>query len=186
MADQPKKRPAAAEGEKKRSKAWLWIVLGAIVFLVLNVGITFYLTNRLVSNQSAKTASAMPRARSYVAPVNTRVKATLKSNKGAIFYALDKPFVVNINGRVRSRFLQVKVEVMTHYPAVVDAIKTYSPVIRNNLLLLYSAQSYKGLNSRDAKENLLLKTKMAINKVLRNKIGMAGVDHVYFTSFVMQ
>jgi flagellar FliL protein len=165
----------AVEVEPKRSMRWLWIGLGAAVLVAINVGLTLALTHRSAPVQSATT----PHADKASTPKS-------KPSGPAIFHALDPAFVVNFKDKDAIRFLQIKVQVMTHDQNVVDAIKKYSPIIRNNLLLLFSSQSYESLSSRAAKEKLQAETRNEIQKVLKAKTGKGGVDAVYFTSFVMQ
>ncbi|RMD79278.1 MAG: flagellar basal body protein FliL [Gammaproteobacteria bacterium] len=104
----------------------------------------------------------------------------------AIYYAFDPPFVVNFQKPTGARYLQVAVEVLTHDPKVVEAIKQHTPLLRNNLLMLFSAQTYEGLSTLEGKQKLREATLAEIQKVLQEKIGEPGVEDVYFTSFVMQ
>ena len=60
------------------------------------------------------------------------------------------------------------------------------PMIRNNLLLLLSSQDPKELNDRTGKDQLRKAILREIQKVLKNQVGAAGIEKVFFTSFVMQ
>jgi flagellar protein FliL len=104
-----------------------------------------------------------------------------------LYVALDPPFVTNFQPNDVARFLQVAVQVMTHDKAIVDIIKANDPVIRNNLLLLFSNQKYSDLASAQGKDKLRLEALSAVRKVVAANGGDASrVDAVYFTSFVMQ
>ena len=60
------------------------------------------------------------------------------------------------------------------------------PVIKNNIILMLSSQTYGLLISREGKEELRKHTLEEIRKVLKENYGEPGVEEVYFTSFVMQ
>jgi flagellar FliL protein len=107
----------------------------------------------------------------------------------AHYFSLDPAFVVNFQEqehRGRARFLQVTIDAMTRDEAVLDAIKTHMPVIRNNLVLLLSRQTYEELVPHEGKERLRAEALAEIQSVLQEQIGKPGVEAVYFTSFVMQ
>jgi len=109
-----------------------------------------------------------------------------KEGQPAIYHAFDPPFVVNFQKPTGARYLQLSVEVVTHDPQVVEAIKQHTPLLRNNLLMLFSAQTYEELSTLEGKQRLREATLAEIQKVLQEKIGKPGVEDVYFTSFVMQ
>jgi flagellar FliL protein len=52
--------------------------------------------------------------------------------------------------------------------------------------MLFGNQDPHTLNSREGKENLRSETLEEIQKVMTEETGDAGVDSVFFTSFVMQ
>ena len=60
------------------------------------------------------------------------------------------------------------------------------PVIRNNLVMLFSSQTYKALMTVQGKEKLREQALREIQKVMEKETGEKVVDNVYFTSFVMQ
>ncbi len=106
--------------------------------------------------------------------------------KKAHYFSLDPPFVVNFPGSGRGRFLQVTLDAMTYDETVVDAVRTHMPVLRNNLILLFSEQDATQLITPEGKEALRAATLDSIQKVIEKETGQKGVENVYFTSFVMQ
>ncbi len=113
-------------------------------------------------------------------------EAEEKEQHPPTYIALDPPFVVNFDNPTVARFLQVKVQVMTRDPEVAKAIEEHMPVIRNNLVMLFSGQKYEEVATREGKERLRKQTLAEIRKVLEERIGRPGVEDVYFTAFVMQ
>jgi len=107
--------------------------------------------------------------------------------KEAHYFSLDPAFVVNFQGgSKRSRYLKVELDAVTHDEDVLLVVRKHMPLIRNNLVLLFSNQTYDEMLSHEGKEKLRAETLIEIQKVLEKESGGKGVDEVYFTSFVMQ
>jgi len=104
----------------------------------------------------------------------------------AVYLPIDPAFVVNFASQGKARFLQVTVEVMTRSPEVPDSVKLHMPVIRNNLMLLLSSQSYDSVSTLEGKEELREEALEVIQLILEEETGDPGIEAVYFTSFVMQ
>jgi flagellar FliL protein len=107
-------------------------------------------------------------------------------NKPAIYLPIDPAFVVNFASQGKARFLQITVEVMTRDETVPDKVKLHMPVIRNNLMLLFSDQSYDSVSTLEGKETLRESALEVVQQILEEETGDPGVEAVYFTSFVMQ
>ncbi|MBN4079189.1 flagellar basal body-associated FliL family protein, partial [Beggiatoa alba] len=86
----------------------------------------------------------------------------------------------------KARFLQITVEVMTRDVTVPDKVKLHMPVIRNNLMLLFSDQSYDSVSTLEGKESLREEALEVVQQILEEETGDPGIEAVYFTSFVMQ
>ncbi len=106
--------------------------------------------------------------------------------QAAVYLPIDPAFVVNFASQGKARFLQVTVEIMTRDPAVPDSVKLHMPVIRNNLMLLLSSQSYDSVSTLEGKETLREEALEVIQQILEEETGDPGIEAVYFTSFVMQ
>lgn len=103
-----------------------------------------------------------------------------------VYYAFDPAFVVNFKDESEVRFLQVTVEVMARDPLVIESVKTHTPVIRNNLIMLLSNQTVESISTVEGKEKVRAETLKEIQKILKKQTGSPGVEDVYFTGFVMQ
>ncbi len=104
----------------------------------------------------------------------------------AVYLALDPAFVVNFEDQGVVRFLQITAEVGTHDPLALDAVKLHMPIIRNNLVMLFSNLNLANVTTREGKEKLRADALVEVQKVLQEQIGEPGVENIYFTSFVMQ
>jgi flagellar FliL protein len=105
----------------------------------------------------------------------------------AIYTKLDPPFVVNFEAKGIMRFLQIQVEVMSRDPETVEMLKQHDPLIRNNLLMLFSNQNFEKINSLEGREALRAEAVKSIAEAIKSEGGKPKkIEQLYFTSFVMQ
>ena len=174
-APAPAPAPAAAaaaaapvDAAPKRKKPWLLIgIAGAVLLICGGTGAWLMLAH----NAPKKTANTAPPPPSGP----------------PLYFPLDPPFVANFAGDQGVRFLQVTAQIMTHDVKTVEALKAADPIIRNDLLLLFSNQKAAELASNEGKEKLRAAALDAVRKVLAANGGTPEkVDAVLFTTFVMQ
>lgn len=159
----------AADGAPKKSKKGLIIIIAAVV-LVGGGGAGAYF-----AFAGKKDGEHKEEAHAPVAKLPPQ------------FVTLDPPFVVNFEPGATARFLQVAVQVMTREPMLATELEHLSPIIRNDLLLLFGNKKVEEVSSQEGKEALRLATLEAVRKIVTDE-GHKGeaVENVYFTSFVMQ
>lgn len=110
----------------------------------------------------------------------------IEAKKPAIYFPLKPDFVVNFQARGRQRFLQVSVSIMSRDQMVIDSAQKHMPLIRNKLVLLFGGQLYDELRTHEGRELLRQQALEAVQEVLTQETGEAGVETVLFTNFVMQ
>lgn len=174
--------------EKKGSKAILILVVVLIVLVLALGGVAAW----LFLSKSSK-----PGTSSEVTPEEPAAAAEIKP---AIYMKLDPEFVVNFATDSKVKYLQVELQVMARNQDVLDVVKTHMPVIRNNILLLLSGQSYADLKTREGKQKLSQEILDSINATVKAETTPAEpeaektetpaeplrVEAVYFTSLIMQ
>lgn len=106
--------------------------------------------------------------------------------KAATYLDFEQPFVVNFMDEGHLRYLQISVSVMAKDPKVVEEVKRHMPLIRNNLVMLFSGQSRDVIITRDGKEKIRKDAEAEVQTILTAQTGKAGIKSLYFTSFVMQ
>jgi flagellar FliL protein len=165
-----KEKPAGGGGGKK----WLIPVIGGVLLAAgIGAGIAWYLSRQAKpAEPGAEVPAAAASAEAAAGP--------------ATYVALEPPFVVNLADPGGDRYLQVEVQLMTRAKGLEEQLTLHMPVIRNRLLLLFSQQTVDGVRSREAKEALQQKALEEVQSVLSEATGSAGVDALYFTSFVTQ
>jgi flagellar FliL protein len=183
-----------AAPEKKRGMKKIIIIAAAAVVLLSGIGAgAWFFMHKSADADSGDAASGTKSAEAG----KHGVKSDKKDAKGkkekkdpnappAVYLALDPAFVVNFEDQGVVRFLQITVEVGTHDPLVLDAVKLHMPIIRNNLVMLFSNLNLASVTSREGKEKLRADALLEVQKVLQEQTGEAGVENIYFTSFVMQ
>jgi flagellar FliL protein len=186
---------AAPESQVPAKKAMNPLVLVLIASLVtastVGGGVYFALASK-VDSAAAAAEAADEEEGGEVASTAAKKKAKGKKGKEqkkdpALYVKLDPPFVVNFEAKGIMRFLQIAVEVMTRDNATVDLLRQHDPLIRNNLLMLFSNQDFQKINSVEGREALRVEALKAIGEALKSEGGKPkDVEQLYFTSFVMQ
>jgi flagellar FliL protein len=157
----------APEGTPRKSRKVLFMVIAAVVVLAGGGGAWFAFGGKQDEAAEEK-------------PVEV-VKLP------AQFVALDPPFVVNFQTGSQARFLQIAVQLMTRDPELAAALGHLTPIIRNDLLLLFGNKQVDEVSSHEGKEALRAATLEAVRKIIAAEGGKAeALEAVYFTSFVMQ
>ena len=104
----------------------------------------------------------------------------------ALYIPMEPAFVVNFPEGSKARFLQITMEIMTRKPEVQAQVEMHSPAIRNNLVLLFSSQTYERVSTLEGKEALREEALGVVQEILEQETGDPGIEAVYFTSLVMQ
>lgn len=104
-----------------------------------------------------------------------------------IYIPLDPAFVVNFQDKnQKTKFLKAELNVVTYNEDVPEAVMKHMPVIRNNLILLFSRQLYEDLLPHEGKEVLRAEALAEVQSVIEKQVTGSGIEDLFFTSFVMQ
>lgn len=150
------------------------IILIALAFLLavgLSVGGTWFFLSK-----HAKPAEAEAKAEESAAP----------TKKQAIYEILAPSFVVNFNQNGRQRYLQVAVALMGRDQAQMDALREQMPLVRNQLVMLFSSQNFDSLVTPVGKEMLRQQATSSLQELAKKATGQLTVEQVLFTNFVLQ
>ncbi|WP_442108949.1 flagellar basal body-associated protein FliL [Pseudomonas sp. NUPR-001] len=158
------KDPAA----KGKIKLILLVVLALLLAIGLSVGATWFFLHKSEDKPAADAAQ------------------TSNLKPAAIYEALTPAFVVNFNQNGRQRYMQVSITLQGRDQAALDALKVHMPVIRNNLVMLFSGQGFDTLASPVGQEMLRQKATASVQEVAQKEVGKPVVDQLLFTNFVLQ
>lgn len=109
-----------------------------------------------------------------------------QARPGAIYIPLKPPFVVNYGGAGRLKFIKADLTVRLADSDAANAVRHHMPYIRNNIVLLLSAQTDESISSQEGKEALRQEALREVRGILRSEEGRDGVVDLYFTSFIIQ
>ena len=151
---------------KGKLKLIILIVVAVLLAIGLSVGATWYFMH-------SPKSEAVPQA-----DVNVKLPA--------LYEPMAPAFVVNFNANGRQRYMQVSVTLQARDPADLKALMVHLPVIRNNLVMLFSGQTFDDLATPVGQEILRQKTTASVQEVAQKELGKVVIDKALFTNFVLQ
>jgi flagellar protein FliL len=118
---------------------------------------------------------------------NAPKKVAREGGRGfeASYFALSQPFTSNL--RDSSQFVQMSISLGTFYDETfLEKLKSHEMALRSAALLVIADESYDAVSTIPGKQALALKLRDVLNKTLKERGEVPGIDTVYFTSFVVQ
>jgi flagellar FliL protein len=200
---------AAAGGKSGGSKKLILIIVGALALVIASVGGTMLVTGLFSKSEPVKKVVKKTADETEGEEKDVETKDGEKddgkdkaegegegegdeetnpdgSPRVAVYVDFEQPFVVNFQDEGQLRYLQITVSAMTKNPKVAEEMKRHMPLIRNNLVMLFSGQTREGIISREGKEKIRKDAEAEVQRILKEQTGNPGVKALYFTSFVMQ
>jgi flagellar FliL protein len=185
MADEDAEVEVEGEGEGAAAKKTgglirkLAMPLGAVALMAVGIFAGPMVMNIVAgdSDEQADEAEAAP----------VQVARAELPDGPALYQSLLPPLVINIKDASGSpHFMQLSMEAMARDQSVVNAIREHTPVIRNNLILLYGSATYESVTTREGKEKLLAEGLSEIQSILEPHVDGGEVEALYFTALVVQ
>jgi flagellar FliL protein len=170
MADAAKAKEEEKDGEeqvpeKKKSSALKWIIIAIVAVLVLGgagAGAYFFFLKPNPVAEGKKNAE----------PVKPQA---------AVFWPVE-PFIVNLIDNEGERYLKVVMQMELSDPQVVEELNMLKPKVRDNIIDLLSAKTYKEMMDPIGKQRLREEIVLRANGYLTK----GKILKVYFTEFVIQ
>ena len=180
MAKEAKAEPGGADtAPPKKSKKLLIIIAGVLVILLAVGGAAAFFLMSKSGAEDGENEEA----------VTEPAKTSKKKGKEVlpVYVPLDA-FTVNLVPESGEQFLQVVLSVEVADVITGDKVKTFTPKIRNNVMMLLSGKKASELLTKEGKEKLAGEIRDQMNTVLGsgNKDGEGAVREVLFTSFIIQ
>lgn len=96
-------------------------------------------------------------------------------------------FVANFGGPAkRMKYVKADVALRVSAAGAEPAIQQHMPYLRNEIVLLLSAQDEATISSPEGQEKLRTDALAKVNAVLKEEAGAEYVEDLLFTSFVLQ
>lgn len=109
-------------------------------------------------------------------------------NKINVQYVDLKPsFVANFGGPSKKlKFVKADISVRVNSTDAANLVEQHMPLIRNEIVLLLSAQVESEISTMQGQEKVRLEALEKIKKVMEEETGSATVEDLLFTNFVLQ
>lgn len=170
LAADKNKKTDAKDKPKGGGKTLVLIIGAAIIAAAAAGGGAWFYTNKANQEEQAKVA---PRTVTLPAP--------------AQYFAMDPPFVVNLNGPIDGpRYLQVEIQLMTRNPVDLKSITENAPAVRAHLLMLLSGVQSTEIADIAGRQKLQKIALAEAQRVMTAETGKKCVEDLLFTSFVTQ
>ena len=104
----------------------------------------------------------------------------------AIYLPIKPAFVVNYGGKGRLKYIKTELSVRLENTEAANSVRHHLPLIRNNLVMLFSSQTDQSIGSQDGQEALRQDILQEIQRVVSVEDGIEGVKDVFFTTFFVQ
>jgi len=182
MAKEAKPEPVVVEAASpRRSKKLLIIIAAALVLLLVIAGGAAFLVMKNRATQEGEDGAEVA-----TETAKSDKKKTTKE-VAPVYVALDA-FTVNLVPENGDQFLQLMISVEVKDLHTGDKLKTYTPKLRNNIMLLLSGKKAAELITKEGKETLANEIRGLINQILDpgSAEGEEPVKEVLFTSFIIQ
>lgn len=104
------------------------------------------------------------------------------------YISLTPPFVGNyaLDGSPRLRVYKADVALKVTGDADAAAVKHHEPLIRNQLVALFTQQTLDAMSNIDAKEKLRQEALKQVQQVLENEEGRPVVEDLLFNNLIVQ
>lgn len=103
-----------------------------------------------------------------------------------LYYALVPAMVGNYGSGERLKYYKADVALRIANKEAEDKVKHHEPLIRNQLVMLFSQQTEQSLGSVEAKEQLRQEALKQVQEVLIQEEGQPLVDDLLFNNLIIQ
>jgi len=103
-----------------------------------------------------------------------------------LYYALTPAMVGNYGSGERLKYYKADVALRISSKEVEDRVKHHEPLIRHQLVMLFSQQTDETLSGPEAKEQLRQEALRQVREVLEQEEGKPLVDDLLFNNLIIQ
>jgi len=166
------------------------VVVGVLIVVALTIGATLYASGFFDAEkeEDAEAALAALEAEAAAAkagPDKVQLDSPELSKFQQSYYELEKELTSNVSNS--RRVMQANVAIMTHYDdRVVANVEKHVFALRNEMLIVMSAQTEADLQNKNFREELAEELKIVMNAKLEQLEDFGGIEAVYFTNFIIQ
>jgi flagellar FliL protein len=121
-------------------------------------------------------------------PVMAQEEAKEGEAPKAIYVSLTPPFVGNyaLDGGPKLRVYKADIALRVTGPEAQAAVKRNDPLIRNQLVALFTQQTVESMSSAEAKEKIRQEALKQVQQVMTDEEGKPVVEDLLFNNFIVQ
>ena len=182
-----------AQDAKKGSSGMMkiiMIIVAAALIMGVSIGTAVWVSKSMIHETIASKGEGEDAAAADEAAGGDHGEPAAKKKRnqhGApVYMKLGDAFIVNFIAGDQIRYLQVSIEAMSRDAEVEKDIEAHLPVIRNNLVMLFSGLDFETISTVEGKQKIREMALHEVQKILEEQTGYKGIEELYFTSFVMQ
>ncbi|PAF45093.1 flagellar basal body-associated protein FliL [Helicobacter sp. 11S02596-1] len=166
---------------QNKSKALLFIIIGAVIFMLILGGIVAML---LLSGGSEESIESQPTPVTQNVQKKPQASASRHSdymNVGPL-YPIAQPFIVNLVTQSGRRYLKTSITLELSNQKLQNEIEAKSTIIQDTIIEILSSKSIEEIATTKGKDRLKDEIVNRINNFLID----GYVKNVFFTDFVIQ
>jgi len=124
----------------------------------------------------------------FAVACNSQASEDEEENKVSVQYIDLKPaFVANFGGpATKLKFIKADISLRVHSPEAAALVEQHMPLVRNEIVLLLSAQEEKEISTMQGQEKVRLEALERVKRVLEEETGATTAEDLLFTNFVLQ
>ncbi|WP_104750423.1 flagellar basal body-associated protein FliL [Helicobacter cynogastricus] len=182
--------PEEAKAPKK-SKAMLFVVMGAVLVMLILVGVIVFLfmSKSAEPNEGASRGGGVAAQQMRNAQMNNNnadesslmVRSSDYLSLGPL-YPLAGPFVVNLISQNGRRYLKASVSLELNDSKLLEEIKNKETAIRDTIIEILSSKTVEEITTLKGKNKLKEEIRSNVNSFLIDGF----IKNVFFTDFVIQ
>ncbi|QYJ79896.1 flagellar basal body-associated protein FliL [Shewanella acanthi] len=166
---------ASSEAPKSKKKLFLFIGIGAVVALLVIIGVWLFMGS---SSEDVPANTEQSQADNPTVQTGDAVMAA--------YVPMPRPFLFNLPGPDRTRLVEIKVQLMVRGADDDLLTQKHIPLIEDALLTTFSGADVQKLSTQAGKDELRQLALLSVQNTLQSVTGRKVVEKVLFTGFVMQ
>ncbi|WP_120945040.1 MULTISPECIES: flagellar basal body-associated protein FliL [Helicobacter] len=173
----------------KKSKAMLFVVMGAVLVMLILVGVIVILFMGKSAEQPPAQSPIQGNKQMHNTPMggeaeggnNLMVRSSDYLSLGPL-YPLSGPFVVNLISQNGRRYLKASISLELNDPKLLEEVKVKETAIKDTIIEILSSKSMEEISTLKGKNKLKEEIRSNLNSFLIDGF----VKNVFFTDFVIQ
>ncbi len=121
-------------------------------------------------------------------PIAAMAEEAKEGEPKVSYISLSPPFVGNyaLDGGPKLRVFKADVALRVNSDAAAAAVKHHEPLIRNQLVALFTQQNLESMSNVESKEKLRQEALKQVQQVLESEEGKPMVDDLLFNNLIVQ